>query len=78
MTFRANHDGVVFEKDLGPHTTELARKMKRFDPVSAAEAAPAGEESQLEGPLAVPPLLGATPRLPLTTSACLGRTQAKK
>ena len=84
MTFLVNHDGVVFEKDLGPHTTELARKMKRFDPdeswkrVSAAEAAPAGEESQLEGPLADRPLLEAAPRLPFTTSPSLGRAQSKK
>ena len=61
MTFLVNHDGVVFEKDLGPHTGELARKMKRFDPdeswkrVSATEAAPDNEshravEERLETP----------------------------
>jgi hypothetical protein len=32
MTFIVNHDGVVFQKDLGPRTTELARSMKAFDP----------------------------------------------
>ena len=52
MTFLVNHDGVVFEKDLGPRTAELARKMKRFDPdpswtrVSAAESTPPEEDSQ--------------------------------
>jgi Protein of unknown function (DUF2950) len=52
MTFLVNHDGVVFEKDLGPHTTELARKMKRFDPdetwkrMSAAEAVPPEGDSR--------------------------------
>jgi hypothetical protein len=32
MTFIVNHDGEVFQKDLGPRTTSLARTMKRFDP----------------------------------------------
>ena len=32
MTFVCNHDGVVFEKDLGPRTPEIAAAMKAFDP----------------------------------------------
>lgn len=32
MTFIVNHDGVVYEKDLGKNTIELAKKMNRFDP----------------------------------------------
>jgi Protein of unknown function (DUF2950) len=32
MTFIVNHDGVVYQKDLGPKTRELARAMKKFDP----------------------------------------------
>jgi hypothetical protein len=32
MTFIVNHDGVVYEKDLGPGTAEAARKMTRFNP----------------------------------------------
>jgi hypothetical protein len=32
MTFLVNHDGVVFEKDLGPSTASAAEKMKLFDP----------------------------------------------
>jgi len=32
MSFLVNHDGVVFEKDLGPNTDSVARKMTRFDP----------------------------------------------
>jgi hypothetical protein len=32
MTFLVNHDGVVYEKDLGDQTSELARGMTRFDP----------------------------------------------
>lgn len=32
MTFLVNHDGVVYEKDLGPNTKKLAQAMKTFDP----------------------------------------------
>jgi hypothetical protein len=32
MTFMVNHDGVVLEKDLGPDTTKLARKIDAFAP----------------------------------------------
>ena len=32
MTFMVNHEGVVFEKDLGPGTAEQVRKITRFDP----------------------------------------------
>ena len=32
MTFIVNHDGVVYQKDLGEHTSQLARDMTRFDP----------------------------------------------
>jgi hypothetical protein len=32
MTFIVNHDGVVYQKDLGPRTDEIASKMTLFDP----------------------------------------------
>lgn len=32
MTFLVNHDGVVYEKDLGASTQSVAAKMTRFDP----------------------------------------------
>jgi hypothetical protein len=32
MTFIVNHDGVVYERDLGPQTDATARKMTKFDP----------------------------------------------
>ena len=32
MTFMVNHDGVVFQKDLGPETSELAPKIETFLP----------------------------------------------
>ena len=35
MTFIVNHDGVVYEKDLGPNSAAIARAMKQFDPDSS-------------------------------------------
>jgi hypothetical protein len=32
MTFIANHDGVVYQKDLGPNTAAVARAMMQFNP----------------------------------------------
>jgi hypothetical protein len=32
MTFMVNHDGVVFQKDLGPDTADLAERMTSFNP----------------------------------------------
>jgi hypothetical protein len=32
MTFIVNHDGIVYQKDLGPNTAALARAMKQFNP----------------------------------------------
>jgi hypothetical protein len=32
MTFMVSHDGVVYEKDLGPDTAARASSMTRFDP----------------------------------------------
>jgi hypothetical protein len=35
MTFIVNHEGVVFQKDLGPRTAELAEQMTAFNPDSS-------------------------------------------
>jgi Protein of unknown function (DUF2950) len=32
MTFLVSHDGVVYQKDLGPKTTQVAEAMKRYNP----------------------------------------------
>jgi hypothetical protein len=32
MTFMVNHDGVVYEKNLGPKTATIAQQMTRFNP----------------------------------------------
>ena len=34
MTFIVNHDGVVYQKDLGPRTAAIARAMKELNPDS--------------------------------------------
>lgn len=39
-TFIVNHQGVVYEKDLGPDTDAKARAMKRFDPDASWRKAP--------------------------------------
>ena len=40
MTFIVNHDGVVYEKDLGPGTAAEAAKMKAFNPDKTWKKAP--------------------------------------
>ena len=32
MTFIVNHDGIVYQKDLGPHTAATAQSMTKFNP----------------------------------------------
>ena len=32
MTFLVNHEGTVFQKDLGPHTAEIVERMTSFNP----------------------------------------------
>jgi len=34
MTFIVNHDGTVYQKDLGPNTEKAAQTMELFDPDS--------------------------------------------
>jgi len=38
MTFIVNHDGVVYQRDLGPGTTTAAAGITRFDPAKGWEA----------------------------------------
>ena len=40
MTFLVNHEGVVYEKDLGPPTSTLARAMTTFNPDKTWRVAP--------------------------------------
>ena len=35
MTFIVNHDGIVYEKDLGPRTADLAQRMTAYNPDSS-------------------------------------------
>lgn len=41
MTFVVNHDGVVYQKDLGPRTSDVAVGITRFDPGAGWTALPA-------------------------------------
>jgi len=45
MTFIVNHDGVVYEKDLGPETAAVVQKVTRFNPDKSWKAvtAPGGK-----------------------------------
>ena len=47
MTFITNHDGVVYQRDLGPDTERLAPAMTAFDPgdgwTKSADAADVGQ-----------------------------------
>jgi hypothetical protein len=38
MTFIVNHDGKVFQKNLGPNTAAAAKAMKEYNPDSTWEA----------------------------------------
>ena len=40
MTFIVNHDGVVFQKNLGPNTAAIAAKMTKFNPDSTWQRVP--------------------------------------
>jgi hypothetical protein len=40
MTFMVSNDGVVYQKDLGPDTLEIAKKMDRFNPDKTWTAVP--------------------------------------
>jgi hypothetical protein len=40
MTFIVNHDGTVFQKDLGPDTAKLAEAMTSFNPDKTWKKAP--------------------------------------
>jgi hypothetical protein len=38
MTFLINHQGTIFQKDLGPQTAEIAERMTAFNPDSSWKA----------------------------------------
>ena len=42
MTFMVSHDGVVYQKDLGPDTAARAAAITRFDPDSTWQKAEPG------------------------------------
>jgi DUF2950 family protein len=42
MTFIVNHDGVVYQKDLGPETAQAAAAITPFNPDSTWQRVPSG------------------------------------
>ena len=51
MTFITNHDGLVYQRDLGPNTETIARSMTQFDPGPGwARAADAAQQVGLTAP----------------------------
>ena len=46
MTFMVSQDGVVYQKDLGPNTLELAKKIDRFNPDKTWEPVLNDEDDQ--------------------------------
>ena len=45
MTFIVSHDGVVYQKDLGPKTTQIANAMKTYNPDKTWTRVAASDES---------------------------------
>lgn len=43
MTFMVNHAGVVYRKDLGERTAEIANRINRFDPDRSWQKADGGK-----------------------------------
>jgi hypothetical protein len=46
MTFIVNHDGTVYQKDLGPKTTQIAEAMKRYNPDRTWQKAAPGSNTR--------------------------------
>lgn len=46
MTFIVNHDGVVYQKDLGKNTAKIAEAMKTYDPGSGWKKVADGKKQQ--------------------------------
>jgi len=44
MSFLVNHDGVVYQKDLGPDTGKAVAEIKRFDPDEKWQLVPADDQ----------------------------------
>ena len=43
-TFMVSHNGIVYEKDLGPQTLDEFKKMERFNPDSSWTPVPKEED----------------------------------
>ena len=69
MTFIVNQQGIVFEKNLGPNTTAIARAMARYEPDASWAPAPSGRASPASfsagGRRHLPPFDGSAPHAPV-------------
>ena len=43
MSFIVNHQGIIFQKDLGPNTAKIASGIKEYDPDSSWQPVKTGE-----------------------------------
>jgi len=50
MTFIVNHDGVVYQKDLGKNTATMAKAMRKFDPEKSWKKVDQVVSSAVSGP----------------------------
>ena len=67
MTFLVNHDGVVYEKDLGPETSAAVQKITKFNPDKTWKKAEPASSSKAEpakaaATKAAEPVKAATPK----------------
>ena len=46
MTFLVNHQGVVYEKDLGPNTARIAQNINEYNPDSSWRRIAASDSEQ--------------------------------
>ena len=51
MTFITNHDGIVYQRDLGPETESIAKAMTQFDPAPGWEKATDAASQISAGPV---------------------------
>jgi len=72
MTFLVNHDGVVYEKDLGPETSAAVQKITKFNPDKTWKKAAPTSSSKAE------PAKGADPAKAAATKAEPAKQPDKK
>ena len=77
MTFLVNHDGVVYEKDLGPQTSAAVQKITKFNPDKTWKKAALAASAKAE-PATAAATKAAEPAKPAATKAEPAKQQDKK